>query len=286
MSNENTKVLTIELLTPEGTPASQARFEIDDEKDLIQKYIASTCDFYERPLLDFVRSLLPRLDVFVDVGANIGNHSVFFGLACGAEIYAFEPNGPNYSRLERNFTLSNLIDRAHPRQLAFGIEPGYVVSSFKEGSTNTGGAGVKAANACTPEAVQLVRGDDQLAHLINAPPNRMVVKIDVEGMEIDVLKGMRCLIDTCRPVIICETSTDKNLVLMRNFLVERNYMVAACFFKTATFVLLPMERISEMLPQLAVASWRTARSYADYCRMARAIGHSRLAVAELNRWIG
>jgi FkbM family methyltransferase len=286
MSNENINILTIDLPASEGIAASQARFEIDDEKDLIQKYIASSCDFYERPLLDFVHSLLPRLDVFVDVGANIGNHSIYFGLACGAEIYAFEPNGPNYSRLERNLTLSNLIDRAHPHRLAFGIEPGYVVSSFKEGSTNTGGAGVKEANACTPEAVQLVRADDQLAQLINEPPSRMVVKIDVEGMEIDVLKGMSCLIDSCRPVMICETSSDKNLVLMRNYFAERNYIVSACFFKTATFVLLPMEMVSEMLPQLAVASWQTARSYVDYCRLARAIGHSRRAVAELNRWIG
>jgi len=35
----------------------------------------------------------------IDVGANIGNHAVFFGAVFGAPAYAFEPYEPNYRLL-------------------------------------------------------------------------------------------------------------------------------------------------------------------------------------------
>jgi FkbM family methyltransferase len=47
---------------------------------------------------------------FIDVGANIGNHSVFFAAILNASVYAFEPFPPNHALLELNIAANGLDD--------------------------------------------------------------------------------------------------------------------------------------------------------------------------------
>lgn len=264
----------------------KAVFAIDEEADLIQKLIFQSGDFYERDLLDFVRRILPKVDTFIDIGGNIGNHSVFFGVACDAEVYAFEPNGPNYQRLVRNLELSGLKERMHTFNMAVGETPGYVTSSLGAGSTNTGGAGVKDAGKDAKGSVPLVRADEELAHLKTKKNSEILLKIDVEGMEVDVLKGSMGLIEARRPVLICEISSDKSLVDVKNMLEGHDYLVFASFFKSATFVLLPIEKAVKYLPLMSEASWRAARSYVEFCRLARVVGLSKGLLQKLNNVFG
>src|SRR3954447_2646293 len=67
---------------------------------------------YEHELLP-AASTLPRAGTFVAAGAHYGNHSVFFGLECGADrIVSIEPNPTTYAGLVRNLEKNRLADRA------------------------------------------------------------------------------------------------------------------------------------------------------------------------------
>src|SRR4051795_6599922 len=80
--------------------------------DHITLAIEKSGTYYEHELLHAI-STLPRGGTFVDAGAHYGNHSVFFGLECGADrIVSIEPNPTTYAGLVRNLEKNRLPARA------------------------------------------------------------------------------------------------------------------------------------------------------------------------------
>src|SRR5579871_3521043 len=75
--------------------------------DGIQYWIFTRETFYEqKELVAFRRGYVKDHMTFLDVGAHIGNHSVFFSRCCSAaNVYAFEPNAASFELLKRNFSL-------------------------------------------------------------------------------------------------------------------------------------------------------------------------------------
>lgn len=143
-------------------------------------------------------------DVFVDVGANIGMYTIYAGVACGARVYAFEPEAQNYAELCRNILLNGadgdidaycaaLNDR--PLELsrlllsAFGV--GHSFHDFGERS-RPGAPESRAAQGCIGFT---------LDHLVEGKslPRPDHVKIDVDGHEQKVIKGMARLIESGAP---------------------------------------------------------------------------------------
>ena len=84
-----------------------AEFAIFDPKDIIQSYQAAG-EFYEYEELNVMLSHF-KGGLFVDVGGNVGNHSIFFALQqnCSAVI-TFEPNPIALRILQTNIALNNL----------------------------------------------------------------------------------------------------------------------------------------------------------------------------------
>ncbi|HPD33893.1 MAG TPA: FkbM family methyltransferase, partial [Candidatus Kapabacteria bacterium] len=78
-------------------------FYLPNTEDYIQKSIINNRTFYEYDMLkDIFESLLPG-DVVIDVGANIGNHSMFIGKFCNPEkVYSFEPFQYTFDILKKN----------------------------------------------------------------------------------------------------------------------------------------------------------------------------------------
>ena len=67
--------------------------------------------FYEAAMLDYIRERYQG-GQFLDIGASLGNHSVYFALYCGAsEVMAFEPVGVSRDHLHRNLALNSLGGR-------------------------------------------------------------------------------------------------------------------------------------------------------------------------------
>lgn len=136
---------------------------------------------------------------FVDVGANIGYYSLLAARAVGegGAVYAFEPNGPIRARLEENLDLNGLraAGNVHVRAQAVARASGEIRFYRSTTADNSGLSSILpgAGRAEEAEVVPCVSLDDFVAAL---PPGRApgarpidLMKIDVEGAELEVLAG-------------------------------------------------------------------------------------------------
>jgi FkbM family methyltransferase len=142
-------------------------------------------------------SVLERLavrgvDVFWDIGANIGSISLPLAARCPAlRVYGFEPSPPVLSLFLRNANLNpQLLDRVTILAAALAEETGFLPFHMSSEPFNSGfgGLGTSANRVAHPVNVWTVRGDDLIDRGIVPQPQLM--KIDVEGFELEVLKGL------------------------------------------------------------------------------------------------
>jgi FkbM family methyltransferase len=162
--------------------------------DATQRIILLENTFYEYRQMRAVRDMIPPGAVIVDAGANIGNHTVFFGLICrAAMVHSFEPLRTIYPVLERNVALNGLTNvRCH--NAALGATAG-------RGSLASFGSGNIAASQ-----FNLAGGDDYTVMPLDALPlDRLdFLKIDVEGTQATMLEGARETLARHRPTIWIE----------------------------------------------------------------------------------
>lgn len=153
--------------------------------------------FYEPEELDLIRQHFPPGGVFCDIGANTGNHSIFAVRFCGASlVIPLEPNPAAYRLLVSNFILNDLLEKANLSALGFGIsnrsQRGFGLSAREN---NLGATQLVEGSG----EIELRAGDDLFT-------DRALdfLKIDVEGMELDVLEGFAANIARSRPKIFLE----------------------------------------------------------------------------------
>jgi FkbM family methyltransferase len=138
---------------------------------------------------------------FFDVGANVGNHTLFLA-ARGCPVFAFEPFAPVRERLLEKAQLNPQLSI---RVLAFGLADHDAVLSFTPPSgANVGTGSFGGEGAPASLALPVRRGDGAIAEL-GLPPIG-ILKIDVEGFEAEVLAGLRAALERDRPVMLFELS--------------------------------------------------------------------------------
>jgi FkbM family methyltransferase len=150
-------------------------------------------------------SRLRRGDVFYDIGANIGEYTVFAAKAVGGEgsVFAFEPEQSNYRRIEAHLELNGLRN-ARAFNVALGEKCGEMFLEVA-GFLNSQCRLVERAPAASAqtERVKVMTGDGIRRTEQLPVPN--AVKIDVEGYEYYVLKGLRnTLADPVCRLVCCE----------------------------------------------------------------------------------
>lgn len=164
--------------------------------------------------LNGIRQLKLSNFIMLDIGANVGAISLG-ALSIGAkEVYAIEP-GPLFLRLLNNININNMQKK---------------LKAFKIGLANKSGIMYWAEDANNPGNAHLLSSIDQLDHSkietnFGNPDNLIevevttldefvmregisnieLIKIDVEGMEWEVLSGGRKVISECRPIVVAET---------------------------------------------------------------------------------
>lgn len=154
----------------------------------------------------------------LDVGANIGYVTLLLSLQVGerGSVYAFEPLPAIFSTLQENLELNRLSHIAHPVCLALSDCLGTREFSFRS-ETLTGGGSLVSSSPSGYNAqvlrtrVQTASGDAYLSSL-NPSLHIDFIKIDVEGAEGLVIKGLYNTIQADHPLIImeahdCEGST-------------------------------------------------------------------------------
>lgn len=161
---------------------------------------------YERDELDLLmQAIAPQLatdGVCLDVGANIGNHAVFFADHFD-EVLAFEPNPRTFALLQFNAGL-----RSNIRCFNVGLSNVDAHASLSVPAENVGMASLHGS--AEPDGVRVdceLRRFDGLDGLTQRRVS--MVKIDVEGHEPDVLRGARELLARDRPVVVFEQTADE-----------------------------------------------------------------------------
>lgn len=138
---------------------------------------------HEPESMGFVLHFLRPGDLFVDVGANVGTYTVLASGAAGARAVAFEPIPLTFSRLKRNLAVNELNALVDARREGVGAAAGRLLFSTDRDTNNHAITPGEPGSESALE-VPVTTLDDALTGL--APT---LLKIDVEGMEVDVLRG-------------------------------------------------------------------------------------------------
>lgn len=169
---------------------------------------------FEKPLLYFLRdahAALGRNDsVFVDVGANIGQHSLFMSRHAG-HVHSFEPFDKVRARLQSQINNNQLANiRVHPLGLSNENArlPFFAPTGSNEGIGSFDASTTSKGNVSIGE-LELVRGDDYFpqAGIVRVD----MMKMDVEGFEKFALQGLRATLIRTRPLLVCEITYGKDL---------------------------------------------------------------------------
>jgi FkbM family methyltransferase len=138
------------------------------------------------------KQLLGPDDVVCDVGANIGAHTLAFS-RLAAYVHAFEPHPSHFNALCGMVALNDLKNVSCHH---VGIGEKECVMSYPDFDTghrdNFGGINLEAFNGQRPISV----------YPLTTPCT--FLKVDVEGMELEVLKGAKDMIKECKPVLYIE----------------------------------------------------------------------------------
>lgn len=201
------------------------RIWVDEKPDSLQDIIQRTGDFYEAEALTMIRDILPPAATIVDVGANIGNHAIFFDRVCKArKVFVIEPNEDVIKNLIANTTANGC--RAVDLSLtgfAVGAESGsgeLHISPSDDAIRNRGGVSVVNKNGSMGQSVPVRRLDDLELGDVN------FLKIDVERNALDVLAGASELLRRCRPLMLVEVDVP-DLPAFTTWMTETGYSITA-----------------------------------------------------------
>jgi FkbM family methyltransferase len=163
---------------------------------------------FDFALLDYLRSVLQPGAVFVDVGANVGCVCLPAANRVGARgrVLAFEADPAVFERLQRNASLNDL-PQWRGQALALGRSAGAMTLHRGAGSGAFGQAvGSLYASDWHQGGSTVQVPVDTLDHALEAgAADRVdVIKIDVEGAELDVLKGGLATIQRHQPLLCVE----------------------------------------------------------------------------------
>jgi FkbM family methyltransferase len=155
---------------------------------------------YEREEFAALADVLRPSMTAVDVGANIGLHSLFFGsrVGPGGKVFAFEPEPDNCARLARNIA-RNRLENIEVFMNAAGAAAGATRLYLAEGSIGGHSASPEAGREAIDVAA--VRLDDCLRGRVARID---IAKIDVEGSEPLAVAGFMETLTRDRPILLIE----------------------------------------------------------------------------------
>lgn len=158
---------------------------------------------YEPEILSIIKRLLPRGGTFVDIGANIGQHSLFAATVAGPKghVISFEPIPRLATQIRASAALNNLSDTIVVHEIAASDQAGMATFRIRPG--NIGGSGLHSHDASHEEIyVSTSPADTLLAEQCRID----LIKIDTEGHELHALRGLTRMLAQFHPALIVEFS--------------------------------------------------------------------------------
>jgi len=208
----------------------EIRLFLPDKYDHIQRIIRTEKQFYEQGMLRDIYHRVAPGTMAIDVGAHIGNHSIFFSKICKLQVIALEPFLDSYKILLQNIKLNRLGSLVTALRKAAGNTRGRG-EPLSANPLNTGMAGVEARPVGQVDIIPL---DD-----LEFKTTVALLKIDVEGSELHVIKGATGIIERDRPLIYVEAENPRSRRALTAFLGPLGYSPVMKFNWTDTFLFMP-----------------------------------------------
>jgi len=164
--------------------------------------------FYEEAMLNYIRKNYTK-GVFLDVGANIGNHTLFVAAFCNPKkILSFEPVPDFFEHLRENIKI-NKLKNVTALNVALGSKKENKKIFIFDRERNIGAAkiGDNGTINITVDSLDSIVNDLKLTQID-------LIKIDVEGYNLNVLEGAKKTIVKFKPdlLIECESRCEKKKV--------------------------------------------------------------------------
>ena len=211
-------------------------FSTSIDEYIVSKLRKDGC-FYEEDLLIALCRLAIGAGVFVDVGANIGNHSIFFAGEMEREVYAFELDDRNFRLLRSNIKLNRLEFRV--RAFSLGISDTEGVLRFERNARNSGATRVTPEKGPFDGEASGVRLDDFFSEIEASGEFKQsiaLIKIDVEGHEMQVLRGGSAVIARHKPIVVVEIHDSVGFQKIFRFLQQFEYAPVLVGANSDTYV--------------------------------------------------
>ena len=148
--------------------------------------------------VDWIDQNVKSGDIFYDIGANIGVYTILAASRAGknGRVYAFEPHGANFARLIDNITVNNLQQIVFPNNFALHDKEGFFPFHYKSGEVGTSDSQLSDSRDVNRDEnesqISELKYATTVDHLIDSGEIKAPhhIKIDVDGNELLILKGM------------------------------------------------------------------------------------------------
>jgi len=148
----------------------------------------------------YAQKIVQNPDIVLDIGANIGQEMLYY-TGWANRIISFEPNPVTFNVLKQNVDQNN-IKNVRLENLGVGSVPSKAFINLVK--NNEGRSFVTKSPTKISHEITIVAVDD-----VNIGEGKVdFVKMDVEGFEIEALKGMKKLIDTHSPAFQIEAQDE------------------------------------------------------------------------------
>lgn len=155
---------------------------------------------YSEAEVELFNQICGQDDIIIEVGANIGAHTVALSQIVGEKgrIYAFEVQRIIFQTLCANLALNSLTN-VECFNMAVSSEEGFVLMPDFKYDLELNFGCVRANQFSKGLRVPMITLDN----FLNLPTLKLI-KIDVEGMEFEVISGAKTIIQNCKPILYVE----------------------------------------------------------------------------------
>lgn len=159
---------------------------------------------YESYVIEILRKIVLKGFVVCDVGAHVGYHTMILSRLVGSfgKVYSLEPDPENFKLLDKNIIMNKLKNVFHKR-IAVSSRRGSARLFVSETDTTDHRLLTYNINNPTIQKRKYVKvTQDSLDNLLKKEKRVNLVKIDIQGSEVECLRGMRTLIRNNRDIKI------------------------------------------------------------------------------------
>jgi|TARA_E500000318_G_scaffold72652_1_gene67296 FkbM family methyltransferase len=150
--------------------------------DNMEQYLGDNNALPEELVIEWCKNNIKDTEKFIDIGAHVGTYAWSVAPYC-KEVIAFEPTRHNYNMMCANIALANLSHKIQTHNIGLSSEDTYLTFHERDSDGGTNGFDTPYLGEGNTQRLQVKQLDSFIIEDIG------LIKIDVEGHELEVLKG-------------------------------------------------------------------------------------------------